>query len=97
MVVAVEHADGTASTAHLARVMEEGTEAEVGVTLVSGSRWVVYQGLGPKESWPCKARWRVRELQTALRLMTAMGEGAGCGVTCGALDAGALTMGGVVV
>lgn len=58
-VLAVEHADGTASAAKLA----------------GGRGWMFYKGLGGEEGQVEKTRHRVQEMQTALKVLRSLQRG----------------------
>ncbi|GFH17339.1 uncharacterized protein HaLaN_13952, partial [Haematococcus lacustris] len=90
VVLAIEHADGTASTARLARryaaaksaelgAGEAGAQAAGGQELPTGIRgaWRYYAGLG---SWQAsvttaKTEWRAQEVDTAIRLLQDLNAG----------------------
>ncbi len=75
VVVALEHADGSASVAQLAGpgLAWEPWERETAEQVRGRWRW--YRGLGGREMYRSRTVWRVRELQTALRLLEQLNDG----------------------
>jgi len=75
IVVAVEHADGTASTSRLAPQFSLVEDKKGNPQRQRQNEWLFYAGLGDEQAQVQKTRFRVQELRTALRLVEAMNKG----------------------
>ncbi|KAG2445853.1 hypothetical protein HXX76_000457 [Chlamydomonas incerta] len=93
VVMALEHSDGSASTARLPRrpapaasaatPAASGTSGSAGATAqpdAGGSEWCWYGGLGDKPSQLQKTRHRVAEVEAAYRLLERLNQGQAEGV-----------------
>ncbi|KAF5829719.1 platelet-activating factor acetylhydrolase, isoform II-domain-containing protein [Dunaliella salina] len=75
IVVAVEHADGTASTARLAPQFKLVEDKKGKPQQARQNEWLFYAGLGDEQAQVQKTRIRAQELRTALRLVESMNNG----------------------